>query len=166
MSKRRYKPLFLQNFIRNSRAMVRQSILIFLIPVLVGILTEAIKFANYCRKYGWDIRYSIAYGHMPSAHTAFVLSLVTTVSLVDGFTTTSFAIALILAIIVIFDALRLRVYMGEHAQYLNALSKELKLDETRFPRLKERVGHKPEEVAVGALVGIFLTLFLFALWGV
>lgn len=146
--------------------MIRNYLLLFLVPILVGVVTEAIKFANYCRKYGWDIRYSLTYGHMPSAHTAFVASLVTTVAFVDGFSTTSFAIALSLAIIVIFDALRLRVYMGEHAQYLNALTKELKLDETRFARLKERVGHKPEEVAVGALVGILLTLFFFAVWGI
>ena len=146
--------------------MIRSQIIVFLVPVLVAVLTEAIKFANYCRKYGWDIRYSIAYGHMPSAHTAFVASLVTTVALEDGFEKTTFAIALTLAIIVIFDALRLRVYMGEHARFLNSLVKELRLDETKYPRLKERVGHKPEEVAVGALVGILLTLFFFALWGV
>ncbi len=146
--------------------MIRNEILLFLVPILVGVITEAIKFANYCRKHGWDLRYSLAYGHMPSAHTAFVASLVTTVALIDGFTTTSFAIALALATIVIFDALRLRVYMGEHAQYLNALIKELKLDESRFPRLKERVGHKPEEVGVGALTGILLTLFFFAVWGI
>lgn len=143
--------------------MIRNQILLFLVPILVGIITEGIKFANYCRKHGWDLRYSIAYGHMPSAHTAFVASLVTTVALADGFTTTSFAIALVLATVVIFDALRLRVYMGEHAQYLNAIIKELKLEESRFPRLKERVGHKPEEVAVGALTGILLTLFFFAI---
>ncbi len=146
--------------------MIRNQILLFLIPIVVSIITEAIKFANYCRKYGWDIRYSITYGHMPSAHTAFVMSLVTTVALIDGFTTTSFAIALSLAIIVIGDALRLRVYMGDQAKFLNELSKELHLNETKFPRLKERVGHKPKEVAVGAFVGIFLTLLLFALSGV
>ena len=146
--------------------MIRNEIMLFLVPILVVIITEGIKFANYCRKHGWDLRYSIAYGHMPSAHTAFVASLVTTVALVDGFTQTSFAIALTLAIIVIFDALRLRVYMGEHARYLNNLTKELKLDESNFPRLKERVGHKPEEVGVGALVGIFLTLLFFAVWGI
>ncbi len=146
--------------------MIRSGILLFLVPILVSLITEAIKFANYCRKHGWDLRYSIAYGHMPSAHTAFVSSLVTTVALFDGFTTTSFAIALTLAIIVVFDALRLRVYMGDHARYLNHLTKELKLDESNFPRLKERVGHKPEEVAVGAIVGVLLTLFFFAVWGI
>ena len=145
--------------------MIRQEILFFLVPILVGVATEAIKFANYCRKHGWDLRYSITYGHMPSAHTAFVLSLVTTVALIEGFSSAEFAIALSLAIIVVFDALRLRVYMGEHAQFLNSLAKELKLDESKYPRLKERVGHKPEEVAVGGLVGILLTLFFFAVWG-
>ncbi len=139
-----------------------QSIALFLIPIAVGLITESIKFLNYIRKYGWDINYSIAYGHMPSAHTAYVVSLVTTMWLFEGYRSPTFAIALIMAIIVIMDALRLRVYIGQYAEHINRLVQQLKLDENQFPKLKERVGHKPEEVAVGALCGIFLTLLIFA----
>lgn len=146
--------------------MFSEPILLFLIPAVVAIITEIVKFVLYSMKHGFDMRYSLAYGHMPSAHTAFVTSLVTTVAFFDGFSNVSFAIAFTLAVIVIFDALRLRVYMGDHARYLNTIVKELKMDESQFPRLKERVGHKPEEVAVGAVVGILLTLFIVAVWGV
>jgi acid phosphatase family membrane protein YuiD len=134
---------------------------LFLIPIAVGLITEGMKFLNYIRKYGWNINYSIAYGHMPSAHTAYVLSLVTTMWIFEGYNSSAFAIALIMAIIVIMDALRLRVYMGQYAQHINSIVKHLNLDEKEFPILKERVGHKPEEVVVGALCGVVLT-FIFA----
>lgn len=136
---------------------------LFLIPITVGILTEGIKFLNYIRKHGFDINYSIAYGHMPSAHTAYVVSLVTTMWVFEGYTSSAFAIALIVAIIVIMDALRLRVYMGQYAKHINDIVTHLKLDESQFPVLKERVGHKPSEVLVGALCGIALTLLLAAI---
>lgn len=135
-----------------------QSTALFIIPIAVGLTTEVIKFINYIRKHGWNLNYSIAYGHMPSAHTAYVISLVTTMWLFEGYKSPVFAIALIMAIIVIMDALRLRVYMGQHAQYINDVIQYLNLDEKQFPRLKERVGHKPEEVIVGAIVGVILTI--------
>ncbi len=137
-----------------------QSAALFLVPIAVGLLTELIKFVNYIRKYGWDINYSIAYGHMPSAHTAYVASLVTTMWVFEGYRSPVFAIALIMAIIVIMDALRLRVYIGQNAQYVNSIIKHLNLDEKEFPALKERVGHKPAEVVVGAICGILLTLVI------
>lgn len=140
-----------------------QSVALFIIPITVGVTTEIIKFLNYIRKHGWNLNYSIAYGHMPSAHTAYVTSLVTTMWLFEGLASPVFAISLIMAIIVIMDALRLRVYMGQHAQYINDIIQHLKLDENHFPRLKERVGHKPAEVAVGAVVGVILTLLFTAL---
>lgn len=137
------------------------SIALFLIPIAVGLTTELIKFINYIRKYGWDIHYSIAYGHMPSAHTAYVLSLVTTMWLFEGLNSPAFAISIIMAIIVIMDALRLRVYIGQSAQQINGIVAELHLDREKFPELKERVGHKISEVVVGGICGFLLTL-LFA----
>ena len=134
---------------------------LFIIPIIVGLTAELLKFINYCFKHGFDINYSIAYGHMPSAHTAYVTSLVTTVALHDEIHSSIFAVALIMAILVIMDALRLRVYMGQHAQYINSIVDHLKLNHDDFPRLKERVGHKPEEVAVGALLGIVLTFIAY-----
>jgi hypothetical protein len=139
-----------------------QSAALFLIPIAVGLITEGIKFINYIRKYGWNIDYSIAYGHMPSAHTAYVVSLVTTMWIFEGYRSPTFAIALIMAIIVIMDALRLRVYMGQQAHYINGIVKHLNLDEQLFAPLKERVGHKPKEVFIGAIFGVILTLLFTA----
>lgn len=133
---------------------------IFLIPMFIGGLTQIIKFVVFSLKHGWDWHYAMTHGHMPSAHTAFIVSLVTSVGYYDGISTGAFTVALALAIIVIDDAARLRMYMGDQGRYLNMLIRELHVSEDQFPRLKERVGHRVSEVIVGGILGFALTIIL------
>ena len=65
-----------------------------------------------------------------------------------------------LAIIVIDDAARLRMYMGDQGRYLNMLIRQLNVNEEQFPRLKERMGHRVSEVIVGGIYGFLLTILL------
>lgn len=134
---------------------------VFLIPILVGTLAQGVKFTLYSLKHGWDPGYALTHGHMPSAHTAFITSLVASVAWYEGLDSGAFAVSIILAIIVIDDAVRLRMYMGDQGRYLNMLIRQLEINEEKFPRLKERIGHRINEVIVGALFGFFFT-FLFA----
>lgn len=133
---------------------------IFLIPILVGFFIQGVKFVLYCLKHGWDLSYVMTHGHMPSAHTAFITSLLTSVGYYEGVHSGAFAVAVILGIIVIDDAVRLRMYMGDQGRYLNMLIRQLPVDEAQFPRLKERIGHKISEVIVGGILGFVLTLIL------
>lgn len=103
---------------------------------------------------------AFSFGHMPSTHTATVTSLVTSVGYYEGVNSGSFAIALILAVIIINDSLQLRVHMGDHGRYLNMLIRQLPLDEKKFPLLKERIGHRVSEVIVGGILGVTLALLL------
>lgn len=137
---------------------------VFLIPIIVGTVTQIIKFVVYSLKHGWNPGYALTHGHMPSAHTAFITSLVTTVAWYDGMDSGAFAISIILAIIVIDDAVRLRMYMGDQGRYLNMLIRQLDIDENRFPRLKERIGHRVSEVIIGGIFGVFLSLVLIFSW--
>jgi len=132
----------------------------FIIPVIVGVTAQIIKVIIYTAKHGWSFDYAMTHGHMPSAHTAFIVSLVTVVGYYDGITSGAFAVSIALAIIVIDDAARLRVYMGDQGRYLNMLIRQLHVDETQFPRLKERVGHRISEVILGGALGFFLTLII------
>lgn len=137
---------------------------IFIIPILVGFLTQLTKFAVYSIKHGWNVHYAMTHGHMPSAHTGFIVSLVTSVGYYAGVTNGAFAVAVALAIIVIDDAARLRMYMGDQGRYLNMLIRQLNVSEEQFPRLKERVGHRVSEVIVGAIYGVILTfVFIYIL---
>jgi hypothetical protein len=133
---------------------------IFLIPAFVGIFVQLIKFIIYSLKNGWDFQYAFTHGHMPSAHTAFVVSLVTSVGYYAGVNSGAFAVAVALAIIVIDDAARLRMYLGDQGRYLNMLIRQLNISEKQFPRLKERVGHRLNEIIIGGILGAVLTLAL------
>ena len=136
---------------------------VFIIPVLVGVFVQAIKFIIYSIKHGFNIHYIFTHGHMPSAHTAFAISLITSIGFFEGVQTGSFAIAFALAFIIIDDAARLRMYMGDQGRYLNMLVEQLDIDGSKFPRLKERMGHRVSEVIVGALLGIILTIIFIKL---
>lgn len=140
---------------------------IYIIPIAVGVITQTIKFIVYSMKHGWNIRYAMTHGHMPSAHTAFIISLVTSIALFDDdhMRSGAFAVAIILAVIVIDDAVRLRMYMGDQGRYLNMLIRQLNINEDQFPRLKERVGHRISEVIIGGILGFALTLFLAKILG-
>lgn len=133
---------------------------IFLIPMAVGFIVQFTKFIVFSLKHGWDWHYAMTHGHMPSAHTGFIVSLVTSVGYYAGLTSGAFTVALALAIIVIDDAARLRMYMGDQGRYLNMLIRQLNVSEEQFPRLKERVGHRVSEVIVGGILGFVLTIAL------
>ncbi|NTW13443.1 MAG: divergent PAP2 family protein [Candidatus Moranbacteria bacterium] len=134
--------------------------LVFLIPLSVGIGTQAIKFVVFTVKHGWKPEYMFTHGHMPSAHTAFAVSLATSVGYYEGIGSGSFAVAAALAFILVDDAARIRMYLGDQGRYLNMLVEQLDVDGTKFPRLKERVGHRVSEVIVGGLIGFVATLLL------
>jgi len=132
---------------------------IFIIPIAVGLIIQAIKFTIFSIKHGWDIRYALTHGHMPSAHTGFIISLITSVGIYEGTRSGAFAVAIALGIIVIDDAVRLRMILGDQGRYLNMLIQQLNVSEKQFPRLKERVGHRISEVLIGGLLGFILTVF-------
>jgi len=138
---------------------------IFLIPALVGFIVQMTKFCVYSMKHGWNWKYAMTHGHMPSAHTGFIASLVASVGYYEGITSGAFAVAVALAIIVIDDAVRLRAYMGDQGRYLNMLIRQLNVNEDQFPRLKERVGHQVSEVIIGGIYGVFLTFFFIYILG-
>jgi uncharacterized protein len=113
-------------------------------------------------------------GGMPSSHTATVVSLATSVGLLEGFDSTFFAISAILAIIVMHDATGVRRHAGQHAAILNDLLRDFRLlKETVNPnlernekeqKLKELLGHKPIEVFFGAILGIIIGVAMYYIY--
>ena len=103
-------------------------------------------------------------GGMPSSHSAGVIALTTSVGLIEGFTSVSFAIALGFSLVVIQDAQGLRRAAGKTAATLNRLIGELSLrreEQTKpYEVLKELLGHTPFEVLMGIILGILISLFV------
>ncbi|MFA6193738.1 MAG: divergent PAP2 family protein [Parcubacteria group bacterium] len=131
-----------------------------LIPIFVGGILLTIKFIIFSAKHGIKWEYFFSHGHMPSFHTGFVVSILTSIGYYEGTTSGVFALAAIFSIIIIDDALRLRVYLGDQGRYLNRLIQELSIDKNKFPRLKERIGHRVNEVIIGGILGFVFTLAL------
>lgn len=138
---------------------------IFLIPIMVSVITQLIKFVMFGMKHGWKLEYLATHGHMPSSHTAFAISLLTSIGYYEGVGSGAFAVAVAIAFLIIDDAVRLRMYLGDQGRYLNTLIQTLKLSTEQFPRLKERVGHRTSEVIVGGFVGFFLSTILIRILG-
>jgi acid phosphatase family membrane protein YuiD len=97
-------------------------------------------------------------GNMPSAHSATVLALVTVIGLRDGIGSGLFAVAALLAGIVMYDAVMVRRSSGEQGAAIQELIKEQK-SKVALPRAAK--GHTPVEVAVGALLGMLIGLVVF-----
>ncbi len=135
---------------------------ILFIPLAVVVIVQIFKSIYDLKKghFNWNV--FISYGGMPSGHTALVTSAATTVGLYSGFTSPVFLISLILAILVVRDALGFRMQLSAHAKILNRLIKELP-DEKEFsyPYSPERLGHTYAQVLVGAILGIVLTYLLY-----
>jgi len=136
----------------------------FLIPILVGLTAQFLKsFFNreMFRQMKHDGQHLPHYGGMPSAHSAFVLSLATVVAVTDGPLGVSFAIAAAVVIFILDDALRMRIFLGRHGTSIKKLIEKLPEEErSSFPKLEARLGHKPMEVVAGATLGVLLTLVI------
>lgn len=107
-------------------------------------------------------------GGMPSSHSSTVCALATSVGIHSGFTSAEFAIATIVAIVVMYDAAGIRRAAGEQAKVLNKMMDDLeKGDISDFDvQLKELLGHTPVEVLVGALLGILIPIFAHFVLGI
>ncbi len=137
---------------------------LFLIPLAVGLITQFSKRflnRNWSSEMNDKISHLPRYGGMPSAHTAFAFSLLTVTAFTSGFTSPLFAIATVLAVIIIDDALRMRIFLGRHGEALVRLIALLpQKEQGAFPPLEKKLGHEPIEALVGALFGIIFTYIL------
>lgn len=111
-----------------------------------------------------DPRRLLGDGGMPSAHSATVTAISVATGFIAGFDSPVFAVAIMLAAIVMHDAMGVRLETGKQAKVLNDMIK-LVYDEGMTPeeRLKEFVGHTPIQVLAGFLLGIVVDLVLFIL---
>jgi hypothetical protein len=125
----------------------------------VQVLCQLFKVVYYSiRDRKVSPRYFFSAGGVPSAHTAFVTALAVSIGLRGGFDSDLFAVAFVLAAIVIYDAYRLRGAVEKHAKVLNRLSSRYFPEEKE--KLSEMIGHSLGEILWGLLIGS-----LFA-WGV
>ena len=98
-------------------------------------------------------------GGMPSSHSAIVTGLATLIGKYEGAKTPIFALALIVAFVVMYDACGVRRAAGKQAALLNKIVETPGLSGVQVSeRLVEVLGHTPTQVIVGALIGVIVGL--------
>ncbi|MCG1026986.1 divergent PAP2 family protein [Virgibacillus halodenitrificans] len=115
-------------------------------------------------------------GGMPSSHSAAVAALTTSVGIMEGVSSTMFAVSCVFSIIIMFDASGVRRQAGEQAIVLNQLIKDFQLfvdgakdwnrkkEYEKRQELKELLGHQPIEVFFGGLSGVAIAFLLYQLY--
>ncbi|MDD3204226.1 MAG: divergent PAP2 family protein [Lachnospiraceae bacterium] len=100
-------------------------------------------------------------GGMPSSHSATVCALATATGMFYGGRSFEFAMALIFAIVVMYDAIGVRRETGIQARILNEMMetfRKMGSDMNPQDKLKEFVGHTPLQVLMGAILGIIIAV--------
>ena len=140
--------------------------------IFAQILKVPINFI-VTRKIDWSLLTST--GGMPSSHSAAVTSVATGVGFETGFDSPIFAVAAMLAGIVMYDASHVRFQAGRHAAVLNEIRQELQVffkeikrwpemnEEEKIEDLKTLLGHKKSEVLIGGLAGVILAIIVYSL---
>lgn len=119
-------------------------------PILTFILTHK-----------WNPKLVFASGGFPSSHSAGVTACALAIGLKDNFSSDLFAVSLILALVIAYDAMNVRYYAGQNIQITRQLIKDLselshiKLDDPiYFTKMKSVLGHKGIEVFGGIILGL------------
>ena len=146
---------FLQELVHNR---------IFVSAVLGWFIAQVLKTINHLfLTKQFVAERMIGCGGMPSSHSATVCALATATGMVYGGGSFEFAIAVILAIIVMHDAMGVRRETGIQAKVINEMlevftnmGKKMSPEE----KLKEFVGHTPLQVLAGAILGILIAVMV------
>lgn len=97
-------------------------------------------------------------GGMPSSHSATTVALMTIIGLCDGVGSALFGLATMFALIVMYDAMKVRRSSGEQGEAIRTLIKEQK-STIKLPRAAR--GHTPLEVLAGAFLGLIIGIVVF-----
>ena len=98
-------------------------------------------------------------GGMPSSHSAIAMCIATMIGKAEGFDSNIFALALIFALVVMYDAAGVRRAAGKQAKLLNQLVETPGLSGIQVSeKLVEVLGHTPIQVVVGAAIGVIVGL--------
>ena len=112
------------------------------------------------KEHRFDLERMLGGGGMPSSHSSFVCTCATAVGRMYGWGSPLFAIAAVMAIVVMYDAFNVRKAAGEQAKVLNYIIQNWdELTPENFGKgLKELLGHTFPQVVAGAFLGIIIGL--------
>jgi acid phosphatase family membrane protein YuiD len=129
---------------------------VLIAAVLAWAIAQAIKVPVYYlqhRRWNWAILLSP--GGMPSSHSALVTAAAHAIGLFVGFGTPLFALAVVVTIVVVYDATGIRRQAGLQAALINLMIRDLASGHPlKSEKLREVLGHTPLEALGGVLLGL------------
>ncbi len=133
-----------------------------MVPILVWFSIQLFKvICDLAKTKRFNFKRIMGAGGMPSSHSAVVTSLATMVGKEYGTDSAIFAISLVFACIVMYDAAGVRRAAGKQAKLLNKIIETPGLTGIQVTeRLVEVLGHSPIQVIVGASIGIMVGLIV------
>lgn len=132
------------------------------VPVSIWLLIQIWKFLfDVIKNKRVNLKRILGAGGMPSSHSAVVTSLATLIGYYEGLNSPIFAISVIFALVVMYDAAGVRRAAGKQARILNQIINSKNMPGiTVQEKLIELLGHTPFEVFIGAVLGICYSLFI------
>lgn len=151
---------------------------VLLVSILSWMIAQLIKAVIYAIRYKtFKLERLFGSGGMPSSHSSTVCALVITVYRIEGLNSAVLGLAMIFAMVTMYDAMGVRRAAGLHAKQINRLRHIVEeLDEEALDKMDERVdedeeenpedtkelkeflGHTPLEVILGAMLGILIAV--------
>ena len=134
--------------------------------LIAWALAQVIKIPlDYLRTRQWNWALLFTTGGMPSSHSALVTSTTLAVGLYYGFDHPTFALGVVITMIVTYDAAGVRQQAGIHAQRINVIFEELLRGHPINEKdLRVVLGHTPLEVAGGILLGLVAATTQWLIW--
>ena len=131
--------------------------------VISWAIAQVLKTLIYlCVNRKFEIERLFGDGGMPSGHSATVTAVAVSAGIQCGLSSPTFAVATILAIVVMHDAMGVRLETGKQAKVINDMVEMIEklggTDLTNEEKLKEFVGHTPLQVAMGFVLGIIVAI--------
>lgn len=130
------------------------------VPLILWFLIQTFKVIyDLVKLKKFDYKRIMGAGGMPSSHSAVSVSLATLIGKYEGVNTSTFALAVVFAFIVMYDAAGVRRAAGKQARLLNKIIETPGLSSIEVQeRLVEVLGHTPIQVIVGAAIGVIVGL--------
>lgn len=131
-----------------------------IVPMSVWLCIQIFKVIwDLVATHKFNFKRILGAGGMPSSHSAVVTSIATMIGKTQGINSPIFALAVMFAFVVMYDAAGVRRAAGKQAKLLNKLVETPGLSNIQVQeKLVEVLGHTPMQVIVGAAIGVIVGL--------
>lgn len=130
-------------------------IYVVLSPLVALFLAQVLKFLIVALQGERDPAYLFRSGGMPSSHIAMVVALAVALMISQGVRSPEFAIAMVVALVVSYDAVNVRRSVGEQREVIAELAAHDKLS---IRKLRLSNGHTGKEAFGGFLLGVLVAM--------